>query len=271
MQQFEEREGGPKVFLAAVCPVGQLAAPAFPFEFLNTLFLPTPENADPRQTGIDPTTPVLRFLLVDHDVFSPQVERDLVGCSVRDEIRGEIRQISRREMLRGLYETDQDMRFVRNLTSYACKSIASDSSRTPIPLTELARAIEEGNVHERDGALQIASLRQPWSYAAKLDLHALRLPHGSADFVFRVQIRRGAMGFGVLNNEGTDYLVEQHLGESTEESTVCLSIPSVEQAGDLVLRNWSTEGVKSEVLIKEASVIVHAAADAPPRHLSPAP
>jgi hypothetical protein len=80
---------------------------------------------------------------------------------------------------------------------------------------------------------------------------------GGATVQVELQVMIGALGIGILRKGNTsEYIVEKVARTGDGLTTVDLVLPQAEEAGDVVLRNWSPDGA-SRVNLVSVTVMSH--------------
>ena len=139
-----------------------------------------------------------------------------------------------------------------------------------IALESMTLGAEGAFLRPTSSGVAFRSLPDPWAYIGRMPLDAGCVAGGgwvAAD----IRVTRGAVGIGVLNRNGDEFLV-QSAGEIVDGlQTVFLRLDSFAAAGDLVLRNWDekspSEGVLQAVRIVAEGGKTPASCDS---HLAPA-
>jgi hypothetical protein len=92
-----------------------------------------------------------------------------------------------------------------------------------------------------------------WGYGAQFPLQIQDLK-GPLWIRVRASVQRGAVGIGVLNREGSDFLARTSVPAGSGDNTITLQVSKPEQIGDLVIQTWD-QGKPSEVRIDDITVI----------------
>lgn len=127
---------------------------------------------------------------------------------------------------------------------------------TGFPLrTEDFRQAAYGKQELTRAGLRVSTAPTKWAYGSILELPAELLErYGSqAGFIeLRVRVDAGRVAFGVLNTDGSDFLVRDYRSEADEEQTVFLRVDRLVDASSLVVQNWNRP-VRGEVLISSVA------------------
>ena len=148
--------------------------------------------------------------------------------------------------------------------------IAADDGQTPVacdPDPSRTKAFAQGrslsletltlgaagaSLQPSASGVAFRSLPDPWAYIGRMPLDAGCIPGGgwvAAD----IRVTQGAVGVGVLNRKGDDFLVQRAANNQDGIQTIFLRLDSFAAAGDLILRNW--DGVSpSEGLIQAVRI-----------------
>ncbi len=105
-------------------------------------------------------------------------------------------------------------------------------------------------VSERPGTASVAfrSPPDPWAYIARMPLLAGHAAGGgwvAAD----LRVTHGAVGVGVLNRKGDDFLIRGATVVSDDTQTIFLRLDSFAAASDLVLQNWDEKSASEGILL----------------------
>jgi FkbM family methyltransferase len=107
--------------------------------------------------------------------------------------------------------------------------------------------------------LTIETPREQWAYAA----HFCVGPPGGAtqvEVVADVEVMRGEVGIGLLNLDGSRFIVERHVGADDGRTTVRLVVGPKQYTDRVVIRNVGDSGVSAAVSVHNLDVRT----DAPP-------
>ena len=162
--------------------------------------------------------------------------------------------------------TEGVLKAVRIAAGDGSKPVACDSdpARTKalaralsLPLAAMMPGSEGASLQAGTPGVVFRSAPDPWAYIGRMPLDAGCIPGGgwvAAD----IRVRQGAVGLGVLNRKGDDFLVRAPTSIGDEVQTIFLRLDSLASAGDLVLQNWdensSAEGTLQSVRIAAADV-----------------
>jgi hypothetical protein len=116
-------------------------------------------------------------------------------------------------------------------------------SATILPLDSL-QPQNGGELSTRDGSVFLATPAQQWAYAASAPLAIPERAAGPGVVHVRLQVEQGKLGIGVLARDNTsDMLAEQAAGITDAPIDVDVDVSDVVNAGSLVLRSWSPNGI----------------------------
>jgi FkbM family methyltransferase len=100
-----------------------------------------------------------------------------------------------------------------------------------------------------DTVLSLRTPPEPWSYAVEFPRSA---PVPAATYLVvraKVKVTRGALGVGILQGDGADFIKEVQVGVDDDWREVVLEIPGEVSIGSLVFRNTALSG-PSEAMIE---------------------
>ena len=109
-----------------------------------------------------------------------------------------------------------------------------------VPLS-LLTPMNRGQINISDGAVQLISDPEQWSYSATA---RFRLPGiESAPRTIRVALRMeaGTLGIGWLSEDGSEWIARKPAAAHDGNIDVELAIPAGTEGGSLVLENWSAD------------------------------
>jgi glycosyltransferase involved in cell wall biosynthesis len=92
-----------------------------------------------------------------------------------------------------------------------------------------------------NGGVEVATVATPWAYAAVLPLpgSALADERWRRGYVrIRVEVKGGPVGFGVLNQDKTQFLDRRAVIASKGAVDLFLMVPKLSDAGDVVIQTW---------------------------------
>ena len=100
---------------------------------------------------------------------------------------------------------------------------------------------------QRSGSVTISAVAPAWAYLAYAPL---RLPAGETWVRVTARVRKGQVGFGILNVKETDFHVRKFLDEDEDSQDVLLPISHPEDSVKLIIQNGSVGGRLSEVIVE---------------------
>jgi hypothetical protein len=122
-------------------------------------------------------------------------------------------------------------------------------------------AVGAARVIARPPGVTVETNPEPWSWAGRLPIPVERLRrYADSHAVVRVHlwVRRGHIGVGVVNRQGTAFIAQQLVAAGATAIDVSLGIPQLDEAGALIIRNWGLRG-RSLVDVEAISIAAYAA------------
>jgi hypothetical protein len=112
---------------------------------------------------------------------------------------------------------------------------------------------------EADGRLAITTAPTSWAYGARLSLplEELAAAEDPAYVCVRGWAERSTVGIGVLNRAGDRFLDRRDLDPSQGDVELRLRVPSLQEAGDLIVQTWDVD-VPGTVRIASIELVVFA-------------
>ncbi len=86
---------------------------------------------------------------------------------------------------------------------------------------------------------RVVTPAQAWAYGAQFPLQIQDLK-GPLWIRIQADVRRGPIGIGILNQQGSDFISRSPVF-SSGHTTVTLPVPMPQQAGDLVIETWAED------------------------------
>jgi hypothetical protein len=123
-----------------------------------------------------------------------------------------------------------------------------------LPLDQMVQASSASSLQLRreDGNLIGRSQPMPWTYIGRLDLGASCVAGGGWVAV-DLRVNSGAIGIGLLNRAGDNFLVRRFITPSKNFQSVYLPVESYREAGRFIVQNGET-GVSSEVELRSVQL-----------------
>lgn len=109
-----------------------------------------------------------------------------------------------------------------------------------------------------DGGIEVATAATPWAYAAVLPLptRALSADGARRGYVrIRVEVEGGPIGFGVVNQDKTQFLDRRALIDSNGVVDVFLTILRISHAADVIVQTWE-RAASGTARIQSVSLII---------------
>ncbi len=116
-----------------------------------------------------------------------------------------------------------------------------------LPQTERARSLFSTSarvIHNQalcdaiGTSLRITTPRQQWSYAIELPLQARQIPKDRClKIELNAYVRRGAVGLGILGENGTDFVREIEVAANKQAESVEIVIPANTSVRSIIVRN----------------------------------
>ena len=123
-----------------------------------------------------------------------------------------------------------------------------------IPLSAFEQGNPDASLQHRVNQLLVISPPHAWAYAAILPLDEAAISRGPVAIRVTVGLIQGHMGFGILNTERDEFLVEQGYRSHENPGEICLRVPAMESASALVIRNWQGGGNASRAEIEAVTI-----------------
>jgi hypothetical protein len=117
------------------------------------------------------------------------------------------------------------------------------------------RAPSAGATIESGRPLKITTAEQRWAYAASFRINMPAGLSGRVYVVLRARVLKGQIGVGVLDLRKNFFMVERSLAPSPDMADVYLPVPFPDRADELVVRNVSPDGARSEILIEDLGLV----------------
>jgi hypothetical protein len=138
------------------------------------------------------------------------------------------------------------------------EALAASSSDVPGDLEEIHGAFgppsgpKSNSKHQETFTADVSTPAQPWAYGAKFPLRTPNLK-GPLWIRIRASVRGGPVGFGILNQDGSDFLSRTSVVASSD-TTVTLHVPNPQQIGELVIQSWEN-GEAGDVAVDAITVL----------------
>jgi hypothetical protein len=136
--------------------------------------------------------------------------------------------------------------------------LAASSSDVPPDLEEIHDAFgpplgpTSTASHNKTFIAKFQTPAQPWAYGAQFPLLSRKL-RGPLWVRIRTSVQGGPVGFGILNQDGDDFLSRVSVAASSD-TTVTLHVPSPQQIGKLVVQSWENGGC-SDVTVQTITIL----------------
>lgn len=126
---------------------------------------------------------------------------------------------------------------------------------TNLPLDSL-RPQHGGDLSADDGSVVLTTSPQQWAYAASAPIALPPETVGSGVVRLRLQVEKGKLGVGVFaRDHSSDMLTEQAVDPSDAPTDVDINIADLANAGSIVFRSWSPNGVSVRARILAISIL----------------
>jgi hypothetical protein len=147
----------------------------------------------------------------------------------------------------------------------------SDKLTTRLPF-QLLQSQNGGDLSIYDGAVTLKTPARQWAYAASSPLPLPEGASGPAVVQVRLQVEEGKLGIGVLaQGYGAPMLAEQAADVSTEPVEIDIGVADVANAGPIVLRSWSPNGVSVRARIFSIEIVLKEGPQRPDQRKVPGP
>ena len=126
---------------------------------------------------------------------------------------------------------------------------------TDLPLSMFELASQEAKIEYKDDQMLVTSPAKQWSYAAVAPLEVSPDVREPVREVIEARVLKGKIGFGVLNKDKTDFVVERTVEAGPYYVKVKLDIPSIKDASSLVIRTWAEDGQVSKAIVSSVKTV----------------
>ncbi len=123
-----------------------------------------------------------------------------------------------------------------------------------LSLDEIQLAYSEASI-ERARPVKVTTAAQRWAYAASLPIHMPIGRNGPFFLFVRARVVKGQIGLGLLDGKAGTFQLEKAVAPSPGMIDTYLRILVPERASALMIRNTGEDGVRSEILIEDATLV----------------
>jgi hypothetical protein len=118
------------------------------------------------------------------------------------------------------------------------------------------KPLNEGSVSREWGCSRIVADARPWAFSAYAHLEGVVKATGPAIIEIRIQVERGTLGVMLLERGSWNYPVvpEQSVAARAGSLTLRFEVAAIEEAGEIVLRNWPSEDGQAHARVFEIKV-----------------
>jgi len=124
-----------------------------------------------------------------------------------------------------------------------------------LPLSTFRPDSEEAEIEYQEDCMIVSSPAKQWSYVVFAPIEIPGGAKGPLRVIVEARVLAGKVGFGVLNKDKTDFIVERAMEACPYYLNIQLEIPSCEDASCLVLRTWAEDGQVSRAIVSSVKLV----------------